>query len=330
MSGPCCRVDDMLRSRAAILKRQQATAPYMEIVFLGTGGGWPSKYRNVPSTAVRLGREVLLFDCGEGTQRQLMFTSVSFMKIDRVFISHFHGDHFLGLAGLIQSMSLNKRSAALEVYGPHEVHYFVDKVLSMGYYNRDFDVNIHQLGPGEKLDMGDYWLETAEAFHHIPALAYAVEEKPRPGRFYPKKAGALGIPENKFGLLQKGQTIELEDGSTVTPDMVMGPPRAGRRIVYTGDSSPTRGIAELAMDADVLICDSTFAPEHEEKGNDYGHFSSRQAAILAKEAGVGKLVLTHISTRYHEDAGQVLAPAKEIFENTVLAEDFMSIVVKVR
>ena len=302
----------------------------MEIVFLGTGGGWPSKYRNVSSFALRLDGEVLLFDCGEGTQRQLMFTSVSFMKVKRIFITHFHGDHFLGLAGLIQSMSLNRRSAALEVYGPREVHYFVDRILSTGYFNREFDVNIHELGEGDILDFGNYLVHATEAQHFIPALAYAVVEKPRPGRFDLEGAETLGVPQHKYGLLQRGQAVELEDGTTVTPGMVLGPPRPGRKMVYTGDSFPAPAITELARDADLLVCDSTFAPEHEKKGNDYGHFSSRQAALLAKEAGVGKLVLTHISTRYHDNPDAVLLPAREIFESTELAEDFMSIVVKAR
>jgi ribonuclease Z len=299
----------------------------MKIVFLGTGGSWPSPERNVLAIAVKRNSEVLLFDCGEGTQRQLMKSTVSFMQISKIFITHFHGDHFLGLAGLIQSMSLNNRDAELEIYGPKGCEDLVTSMTGLGHYSPTYPIHVSDVKPGDILEFDGYKIQVEEADHTVPALMYALEENPRPGKFNKPRALELGIPEGRyFSQLQHGETIEY-GGKTFTPDMVLGPPRPGRKIVYTGDSKPCDAIVDLARDCDVLIHDSTTAQDLEEKANSYGHSSSAQAARAASEAGAVKLFLTHISPRYDETE-QLLADAVAIFENSEVAIDFTEYEVK--
>ncbi len=299
----------------------------MKIVFLGTGGSWPSPERNVSAIAVKRGSEVLLFDCGEGTQRQLMQSTISFMQISKIFITHFHGDHFLGLAGLIQSMSLNSRDSELEIYGPEGCEALISSMTNLGHYSTTYPVRTTDVKPGDVLEFEGYKVRIAQADHPVPAIMFALEENPRPGKFDKPKALELGIPEGRFfSQLQQGKTIE-HDGKTFTPDMVLGPPRSGRKIAYTGDTKPCPAIVELAKNCDVLIHDSTTALDLEEKSNSYGHSSSAQAAKAAKEAGAVKLFLMHISPRYDETE-QLLADAITIFENSEVAEDLVEYEVK--
>jgi len=299
----------------------------MKIVFLGTGGSWPSPERNVSAIAVKRNSEVILFDCGEGTQRQLMHSSVSFMQISKIFITHFHGDHFLGLAGLIQSMSLNNRDSELEIYGPDCCEILIDSMTGLGHYTTTYPIKARDVAPGDIIKFDEYKVRVAEASHAVPALMYSLEENPRPGKFDKPKALELGIPEGRyFSQLQQGKNIE-HDGKTFTPDMVLGPPRPGRKIVYTGDTRPCDAVLELAKGCDVLIHDSTTALDLQEKSNSYGHSSSAQAALAAKKSGTVKLFLTHISPRYDETE-QLLADAVEIFENSEVAEDFTEYEVK--
>lgn len=293
----------------------------MQVVFLGTGGSWPSPERNVSALAVKMGREVILFDCGEGTQRQLMISSVSFMQIRKIFITHFHGDHFLGLPGLIQSMSLNNRETPLEIYGPEGTIELVHILLELGYFTPTYAVMLHDVQPGDVLEFEDYMVKVAEANHCVPTLAYSLEENERPGKFDKSEALELGIPEGKlFSQLQSGKTVEV-NGKTFTPEMVLGPPRRGRKFVYTGDTGPSKIIEELAGDADVLVHDATADSSLEEKANEYGHSTARQAAEIAKAANVKLLILTHISPRY-ENGKKLLDDAKDVFENVVVADDF--------
>ena len=186
----------------------------MNIVFLGTGGSWPSPERNVSAIAVKRGSEVLLFDCGEGTQRQLMLSTVSFMQITRIFITHFHGDHFLGLPGLIQSMSLNDRKARLEIYGPAGTNGLIQTIMDLGYYTPTYPVVIQDVEPGDVLEFEGYKITVGKAEHNVPTLFYVLEEETRPGKFDKPRALELGIPEGRlFSKLQKGETIK-HDGKT--------------------------------------------------------------------------------------------------------------------
>jgi ribonuclease Z len=294
----------------------------MKLVFLGSGGSWPTKDRNLSSTALKMNGEIILFDCAEGTQRQLFQSSLNFMHVNKILLSHFHGDHFLGLPGLIQSMYLNERKRPLHILGPQGTTDTVKNLLSIGYFSPTFDILTKDLKDSETVDFEDYTIKVRAADHDIPALAYAIEEKPRKGKFHPEKALALGIPEGPlFRKLQNGEAVEI-NGKSVNPQDVMGPERKGRKIVYSGDTRPSSKIEELAKDCDVLIHDATFSRELEEKAVKYGHSSTNHAADIAKRANVKVLFLTHISPRY--DDVQVLEDeAKEIFTFSFAAYDFL-------
>ena len=296
----------------------------MQVVFLGTSGSWPTPKRNVSAVAIKRGPEVILFDCGEGTQRQFMLSKLSFMQGSRVFVSHFHGDHFLGLPGMVQSMSMNGREAPLEVYGPRGIERLVGELLSLGYFTPGFAVHAKELPPGGEIDCGEYVVRAFEAVHTVPCVSFVLEEKTRPGRFSVDRAEALGIPSGPlYRQLQAGEPVTI-GGRTIRPEDVLGPPRRGRKIVYTGDTMPHEALVEMARRADLLIHDATSDAGLEEKANRYGHSSSRQAAETAKEAGVGLLVLTHLSPRY-EDPTSILGDAKKVFANVRVAEDFLEV-----
>ncbi len=301
----------------------------MKIVFLGTGGTYPSKLRNVTSIAIQRPGEVIMFDCGEGTQRQLMRSPVSFMRIKKIFISHLHADHFLGLPGLIQSMSLNGREDALYIYGPKGTAANVAAMLSLGYFRSGFRVKVMDLRPGSTLDFGGYLVRCVQADHSIPALAFALEETPRSGKFDLKKAHGLGIPEGPlYRKLQHGIPVTV-NGKRILPARVMGKSRPGRKIVYSGDTKPSPKIAELARNSDVLIHDCTLDSSHKSLASDFGHSTAAEAASVAKKAGAKTLFLVHLSPRY-EDASILEQEARKVFKNSIVARDLMEFVVKYR
>jgi ribonuclease Z len=299
----------------------------MDLTFLGTGGSVPTTKRNTVAIALRLGPEVLLFDCGEGTQRQLMSSSVSFMRIERIFISHHHGDHFLGLPGLIQSMNFYGRTSPLRIYGPEGTVELVGKVISLGVFDRQYQVLAHDLVPGQMVEGNGYTVEAFHTMHTIPSLGFIFQEDERPGKFDPQKALALGIKEGpQFARLVQGQSIKVGD-RTVDPDMVMGPPRKGFKFVYSGDTAPCPEMLEASRDADVLVHEATVLSDLEDKAREYGHSTSKDAAILAREAGVGTLYLVHISGRY-EAPEPLLMEACGIFSNTLVPDDLDTFVLK--
>ncbi len=301
----------------------------MKVVFLGTGGTYPSKERNVASVAVQMPGEVVMFDCGEGTQRQMMRSRVSFMQITKIFISHLHADHFLGLPGLIQSMSLNGRENELSIFGPTGTAKTVWTLLHIGYFSCGFQVRAEDIEPGARLHFGGYAVSSAPAAHSVPALAYALEEKPRPGKFDLEKARRLGIPEGPlYRRLQEGKEVEV-GGRRVGPEDVLGPPRRGRKVVYSGDTKPSEEVVALARGADVLIHDCTLDSSHADLAASFGHSTAAEAARVAKEAGVHVLFLVHLSPRY-EDASVVEQEAKDIFRNSRAAEDLSEHVVRFR
>jgi ribonuclease Z len=303
----------------------------VKLVVLGSGGSWPCRDRAPPAIALKLNGDILLFDCAEGTQRQFMFSSVSFMQVKHVFLSHLHGDHFLGLPGLVETMGLNDRKDRLNVYGPPGTAKRLRTLFTVGYFSAAFPLEFHDLQGGDQLDIGGYTVRCIEASHLVPSLSFSVEESGRPGRFNLEKAKALGIPEGRlYNRLQAGETV-THNGKAFTPDMVLGPPRKGRKIVYTGDSAPAAALTELARDADVLIHDSTSDAALVAKANQYGHSSNVQAAETAKAAGARTLLLVHISPRFgKEDEPRILAEAKAVFPETVLASDLLELEVKLR
>jgi ribonuclease Z len=294
----------------------------MRIVILGAGGSWPSPLRNVPAIAVRIGPEVVLLDCGEGTQRQFMLSPLSFMDITKIFITHFHGDHFLGIPGLLQSMGFNDRKKPITIYGPSGTEELVSMLLYLGYFKPSYEINAKSVKPGQVLEFGRYYVKVGKASHFVPALAYAIEEKMRPGKFNLAKAKELGLPEGPlYQRLQKGETV-VHDGKEIKPEMVMGVPRRGRKLVYTGDTLPLDEMVEFAKGADVLIHDGTVDSSLEAKANEYGHSSARQAATIAKKSGARVLILSHISPRY-EKTEVLEQDAKKIFENVIVAKDLL-------
>jgi ribonuclease Z len=293
----------------------------MRVTFLGTAGSWPTKERSASAIALDTERELVLLDCGEGTQRQFFQSSASFMRVRRVFLTHFHGDHFLGLPGLIQSMGLNNRTEPLDVYGPPDAEEMVTRALGMGYYTQRFPVTIHPLQPGASVELDGYSVRTAHAEHPVPSIAYRVEEGPKRGRFDPELAHSLGIHGPDFARLEAGESVRAK-GVVVRPADVMGPPRPGRSIVYSGDTAPSDDVRRLAHRATLLIHEATAARELEPEANAWGHSSARQAAELARAAEVGTLYLTHFSSRYKE-----LEPLEEeariVFPGSRAARDLL-------
>ena len=302
----------------------------LNIIFLGTGGSWPTVKRNVTSIALKRGSEVLLFDCGEGTQRQFQKSKLSHMQISKIFITHFHGDHFLGLPGLIQTMQLNDRDKPLHVYGPKGMKRLLQQLLSLGYFKPGYKIVAHEVVDGDVLDFDDYVVHVLRVKHGVTAVAYSLEEKLRPGKFDKPKALKLGIPEGPlFSRLQRGKTITLKDGRKINPDMVLGAPRKGRKIVISGDTKPCDKMIVFSKDADVLIHDATFDSSLEDVAGEYGHATAFQAAEIAKKADVDKLFLTHISPRYLDQ--RVLEDdARKVFKNSFVAKDFQEIEVKLK
>jgi len=297
----------------------------MEIIFLGTSGSIPTVNRGIPAIALKRDREILLFDCAEGTQRQMSFAHLSLMKVSAIFITHLHGDHFLGLAGLVQTMSLLLRSSPLDVYCPVGERERLETYLKIPHYTLTFEVKIRELSPGDEIHKSGYRIMTSAVDHSVPSLAYAYVEDERPGKFDMAKASALGMKSGPdFSKLKAGLSVKLKSGRTVKPAEVMGSPRPGRKIVYTGDTRPSEKVVELARGADVLIHDCTFADELAKAAEENSHSNPSKAADVAMRAGVGQLVLTHISSRYEDDSS-LLEQAKKVFPKTIAASDLMVI-----
>ncbi len=298
----------------------------LRVIFLGTGGSVPTRDRNLPSVLIKRKDEQIMFDCGEGVQRQMIRTGGGFHRKMKIFITHMHGDHVLGLPGLVQSMALLDREKKLEVYGPAGIAKFLECIKETVQFALTFKIEIHEIRePGIICDEEEYAIEAAWANHVIPSWAYALVEKPRPGRFHPEKAKALKIPEGPlWARIQQGHQIKLPNGQIVKPEKVVGAARTGRKIVYTGDTRPFKSLAELAKGADLLIHEATLDDGLADKANEDGHSTPSQAAEDARKAKVKQLVLTHVSARY-EDPSILLKQAQRIFKKTQVAEDFMKI-----
>ena len=274
--------------------------------------------------------ELILFDCGEGTQQQMMRAKTGMMSLSSIFVSHFHADHFLGIPGLIQTMSFMGRKEPLMIYGPEGTREFTELFKAFGYFNLKYEIRGIQLKPGDVVEGKDYLIRALKTEHSIPSLGYALVENPRPGRFNREKAVELGIPPGPlFAELQKGNSLEI-DGKFVKPEDVMGALRPGRTVIYSGDTRPCDSVLEASRDADLLIHDCSFADEMADWAEESRHSTAGEVAALAKEAGVRKLLLTHISSRYTDDVEPILTDSKKIFENVIVAEDLMEIEVPYR
>ena len=302
----------------------------LRITFLGTAASIPTSKRALSAVALKRKGELFLFDCGEGTQRQMIKAKTGFNRKTRIFITHMHGDHILGLPGILQTMSLLGRDKPLQIYGPKGIAEFIEAMKKTVGFSLRFPVEVYEVGEEILCREEEYEIRSAWAEHSIPSLAYALVEKPRPGRFNPKRAASLGVPKGPlWSKLQRGFNVELPDGRIVTPEDVLGPQKPGRKIVYVGDTRPSENIVKFAFGADVLIHEATFAEDLAERAKEDMHSTPSEAALIAKKANVKLLILTHISARYN-DPEVLLREARKNFPNVIVAEDFMTIDVPLR
>ncbi|MDQ3209261.1 MAG: ribonuclease Z [Gemmatimonadota bacterium] len=297
----------------------------LSITFLGTSAATPTIERNVAGMAVQRKGETLLFDCGEGNQRQMMRYGVGF-AFREIFFSHYHADHFLGVTGLLRTMGLQDRTLPVTLYGPRGAQRILGAAINLGIERNKFPVEIVEVKPGDRLARDEYEIEVFETEHRADTVGYALVEHIRLGRFNPDKALELGIPEGPFwGQLHKGQMVTLPDGRIVGPADLVGPPRPGRRLVYSGDTRPHLSVVEASRGADLLVHEATFGGDEMERARETGHSTAAEAARVALDAGVRRLVLTHISSRYNRDAAELLAEARAVFPETVIARDGMTV-----
>lgn len=287
----------------------------MRVTFLGTSGAVPTTQRNPSSLLVNREGDRLLFDVGEGTQRQMMRYGTGF-TISDIFITHIHGDHVLGLPGLVQTLDFNDREHPLTIYAPRGTESDVDDLVHAAGNQPSFQVDISGVSAGETaIERDEYEVRTFEVDHRTTAVGYALVERDRKGRFDRERAEELGVPVGpKFQQLHRGESVELEDGTVVRAEQVVGPPRPGRTLAYTGDTRPTAATVEAATDADLLVHDATFADDGAERAGATGHSTARQAAEIASRAGAKRLALTHISSRYAGDISQHEEQAAEVFD----------------
>jgi ribonuclease Z len=292
----------------------------LDLVFLGTAGSMPTAQRAPAALLVRRGGDRLLFDCAEGTQRQLLRSSVGLVELGEIFVTHFHADHILGLPGLFKTFSLRGRERPLEVHGPRGL---VDLLGSLKRVvgKLSYEVRVIELDPGDVLERDGYRLAAFEVAHGVPAVGWSVIESTRPGRFDVEAADALGVPSGPArGALQRGESVTLPDGGVVSADQVLGPPRPGRKLVITGDTAPSESVVEAAWGAEVLVTEATFSEEELERAQETMHQTAAQAAGIAQRANIGLLALTHLSNRYF--GPEIAREAREIFPDTVVPKDF--------
>ena len=292
----------------------------LDLVFLGTAGSMPTTDRSPTALLLRRGGDKLLFDCAEGTQRQMLRSSLGLIDLREVFLTHYHADHYLGLPGMLKTFAVRGRTLPITIYGPPGLRdLFV--ALRRIFGRLTYRYELVEIRPGDVLERGDYRLATFAVAHGVSSLGYALVESPRPGRFDVEAADALGVPSGpERGALQRGEHVTLPGGGTVRPEDVLGPPRPGRKLVITGDTAPSDAIVEAAWDADVLVTEATFAEEERGRAQETNHQTAAQAAEIAQRANVGLLVLTHLSNRYF--GPEIAEEARAIFPETVVPRDF--------
>lgn len=281
-------------------------------------------------TLVREG-ETLLFECGEGTQRQMMRYGASF-ALSEIFFTHFHADHFLGVIGLVRTLGLQGRAEPLRLYGPRGAKQMLAQALQLGVEKVPFPVDVIEVKPGMTLEDGGhgrrdgYAVQVFATEHGGGSVGFAVREHERSGRFDPEKARAAGVPEGPlWGSLQRGETATLPDGRSVSPAGIVGPKRPGRLVVFTGDTRPCAAVVDVAQGADLLIHEATFGEEEKDRAKETGHSTAREAAQVAVAAKARRLVLSHVSARYSMSADELVKEAREVFKDTAVAKDGMTI-----
>ena len=292
----------------------------LDLVFLGTSGSAPTAARAPTALLVRRGGDRLLFDCGEGTQRQLMRSTVGLPDLDQIFITHYHGDHYLGLPGMLKTFQLRQRELPLTVYGPPGLRELFSGLRRV-FGKLAYELELVEVRAGEALERDGYRVLAYPVHHGVSAVGYALDEYDRPGGFDEAAADALGIPFGpERGALQRGESITLSDGRVITPDTVVGDARPGRRVVLPGDTAPVETVRVLSEGADVLVHEATFAEEERDRAADTLHSTALQAAEVARDAGVRLLALTHVSPRYF--GPELVREAQDVFPATVAPRDF--------
>lgn len=289
------------------------------VTFLGTSGAVPTTQRSPSSIFINRDGDKFLFDVGEGTQRQMMRFGTGF-SISQIFITHLHGDHIYGLPGLLETFSFNDREEPLTIHVPPRARSDLVSLITASGGDPQYPVRITEAQPGEVVfEHDEYEIRAFQTDHRITSVGYVLDEFERRGRFDREKAVSLGVPEGpKFSQLHNGTPVELEDGTVVDPEQVVGPPRPGRQVVYTGDTRPTNTVMEASRSADLLIHDGSFGDEFQERAVETGHSTAREAGEVAQKAEVIKLILTHISSRYAGDASVLAEEAGEVYDGEIV------------
>ncbi len=305
----------------------------LSVTFLGTSAARPTVERNVSGVALVREGETLLFECGEGTQRQMMRFGVSF-ALSEIFFTHFHADHFLGVIGLIRTLGLQVREEPMCLYGPKGAKKVLAQAIQLGVERVPFEVGIREVKPGDVIGQREtgnvkrdgYEIRVFATEHGGGSVGYALREHERRGRFDVEKARAAGIPEGPlWGKLTKGEAVTLSNGPTFQPSDFVGPNRPGRLVVFTGDTRPCASVVDAAQGADLLIHEATFGEEEKERAKETGHSTAREAAQIALAAKARRLVLSHVSARYSISAEELVKEAREVFKETAVAKDGMTV-----
>jgi ribonuclease Z len=295
----------------------------LDLVFLGTSGSMPTSFRGAPALLVRRGGERLLFDCGEGTQRQLLRSAVGLVDLRDVFLTHYHADHYLGLPGMLKTFALRGREEPIAIHGPNGLSSLFSDLRRI-FGKLTYEYTLVELHPGDRLRRDGYTLDVFPVLHGRGAVGYTLLEDERPGRFDVPTADALGIPAGpERGALQRGETITLVDGRVIEPGQVLGPPRRGRKVSITGDTAPSSEVVDAVRNADVLVHEATFLEDEQDRARETLHSTALDAAATAREADAGLLALVHLSSRYlGRDAAR---EARTVFPETVVPKDFDTI-----
>ncbi len=296
----------------------------IRITFLGTAASRPTVGRGVSAIAIQREGDLALFDCGEGTQRQMMRFNTGF-GVKRIFFTHTHADHFVGVVGLLRTMALQGREDPIDLFGPTGSAKVLNAAVFLGVERVPFPVRVHEVAPGEAFEGEGYRIEAFQTNHGIAAVGWALRESARLGKFNLEKAQSLGVPHGPlYGRLHRGEAVEVE-GVTIRPEDVVGPSRPGRLVVYTGDTRPCEETVEAARGADVLIHEATFGTDEVDRARETRHATAAEAADIGRRAEVGRLILTHLSARYSEDPRILEIEARKVFPHTTIAHDGLSL-----